>query len=171
MRYSFTEYKDINSKDNLITTRISGLLRNNTTTGIIIGIACTIMISEIVIGASPYLTTLRPEIAILTNACASSSGILILHKNQKNPGLSKERSKWEIIKDLLTVLVDEKTVKKTHMMQRACLDWRNFHKYFDYLLDEGFITKYENPDSGNFVLTEKGITLWKRLMDVGDLLH
>jgi len=47
-----------------------------------------------------------------------------------------------------------KMSKKTHLMQRACLDWRNFQRYFNYLLDEGFI-KY-NPDNGNFMLTEKG---------------
>ena len=108
--------------------------------------------------------------SMLTNACAASSGILTLQKNERNPGLRKERSKWEIINDLLTVLVDEKNVKKTHLMQRACLDWRNFQRYFNYLLDEGFI-KYNNPDDGNFMLTEKGVTLWMRLKDVNDLLH
>lgn len=169
MRYKLIEYENINSKEKPIAFRIGRLLRNYTTS--IVGIACAIMIFKIVIGTSPYITTLRPDLSILTNVFAASGGILTLQKNQKNPGLRKERSKWEIIKDLLTVLVEEKSVKKTHMMQRACLDWRNFQKYFDYLLDEGFIAKYNNPENGNFVPTEKGITLWKRLRDVDDLLH
>jgi len=173
MRYIFTEHKNIDSKEKSTAFRMSGLLRKYTTTliGIIVSISCTIMIFDIVMGTSPYITTLRPDVSILTNACAASIGILTLQKNQRNPGLRKERSKWEIINDLLTVLVDEKNVKKTHLMQRACLDWRNFQRYFVFLLDEGFIAKYDNPDNGNFVLTEKGITLWKRLRDVNDLLH
>jgi len=171
MRNNPIEYKNINSKEKSIDFRMSKLLRNYITSrsGIIVGIACAIMIFEIVIGT--HITSLRPDLSILTNACVASSGILTLQKNQRNPGLRKERSKWEIITDILTVLVDEKNVKKTHMMQRACLDWRNFQRYFNYLLDEGFITKYNNPDNGNFMLTEKGVTLWKRLRDVNDLLH
>ena len=97
--------------------------------------------------------------------------MLTFQKNQKNPGLRKERSRWEIIKDILTVLMEEKKVKKTRMMQRACLDWRNFQKYYDYLLVEGFIAQYNNPDKGGFVITEKGSELLKKLNDVDDILH
>ena len=105
---------------------------------------------------------------MLTNACAASSGILTLQKNERNPGLRKERSKWEIINDLLTVLVDEKNVKKTHLMQRACLDWRNFQRYFDFLLEEGFIA---NCDSNSYELTEKGEELIKRLNHVDEMMN
>ncbi len=39
-------------------------------------------------------------------------------------------------------------------MQKAYIDWRNFKKYFNYLIEEDFIRE-SNPDENHFVLTEK----------------
>ncbi len=82
-----------------------------------------------------------------------------------------ERSRWEIIGDMLEVLTEEKRSKKTRIMQRACLDWRNFGRYFDFLLDEDFIRKCDNPELGIYELTEKGKELLRRLKGVGEMLH
>ena len=53
-------------------------------------------------------------------------------------------------------------------MQKAYLDWRNFQRYFDYLLEEGFIT---DCDSNYYELTRKGDELIKRLAQVDELLN
>ena len=86
-------------------------------------------------------------------------------------GARKERSRWEIIEDMLTVLRENGKAKKTRIMQRSCLDWRNFQRYFQFLLEEGFITECNNPDIGNYRLTDKGIELLKRLQVVSEMLY
>jgi predicted transcriptional regulator len=82
--------------------------------------------------------------------------------------IRKDRSRWEIVQDLLKVTKEEKRAKKTRIMQRAYLDWRNFHRYFDFLLEEGFII---NCDSNSYKLTEKGEELIKRLDQVDEMLN
>ena len=82
--------------------------------------------------------------------------------------LRKDRSRWEIIQDLLKVTKEENRAKKTRIMQRAYLDWRNFQKYFDFLLEMGFIA---NCDSDSYELTEKGEELRKRLDQVDEILN
>jgi predicted transcriptional regulator len=84
--------------------------------------------------------------------------------------MGKDRSRWEIILDMLHVIQKEKKIKKTRLMQKAYLDWRNFKKYFNYLLEENFISE-SNPDSGSFSLTENGSELLDRLKKVNELLN
>ncbi len=55
-------------------------------------------------------------------------------------------------------------------MQNANLDWRNFKKYFDYLLENKFISE-SNPDKNSYSLTEDGIELLDRLKKVNELLN
>jgi len=83
--------------------------------------------------------------------------------------LKKDRSRWEIILDVLKVTREEKKAKKTRIMQRAYLDFRNFQRYFDYLLEEGFIAKCSS-EQGSYELTEKGEILLKRLKEVDEML-
>ncbi|VVB87555.1 Winged helix-turn-helix [uncultured archaeon] len=82
----------------------------------------------------------------------------------------KERSRWEIILDVLKVVQEEEKIKKTRVMQKACLDWRNFKRHFDFMLKEGYITKW-NPEIGYYELTENGKNLLERLKDVDETLH
>ncbi len=84
--------------------------------------------------------------------------------------MGKDRSRWEIILDILHVVQKDKKIKKTRLMQKAYLDWRNFKKYFNYLIEENFISE-SNPDSGNFSLTENGVELLDRLKKVDELLN
>lgn len=84
--------------------------------------------------------------------------------------MGKERSRWEIILEILNVIQKDKKIKKTRLMQKAYLDWRNFKKYFDYLLEENFIGE-ANPDSNSFTLTENGVELLDRLKKVNELLN
>jgi len=69
---------------------------------------------------------------------------------------------------LLKVTKEENRAKKTRIMQRAYLDWRNFQRYFDFLLEGGFIA---NCDSNSYELTEKGEELIKRLNQVDEMLN
>lgn len=83
--------------------------------------------------------------------------------------VKRDRSKWEVISDILKAVEEEEKVKKTRIMQKAYLDWRNFKRYFDFLLAEGFIAKC-NPTPDYYEITEKGRKLSKRLKDVGEML-
>ena len=84
--------------------------------------------------------------------------------------MGKGRSRWEIILNMLYVIKKEKKIKKTRLMQKAHLDWRNFKKYFDYLLEKKFIIE-SNPDVNSYSLTENGIELLDRLKRVNELLN
>jgi predicted transcriptional regulator len=90
---------------------------------------------------------------------------------QVGDGIRKERNRWEIIRDVLIVTEEEVKAKKTRIMQKACLDWRNFQRYFDFLLEEGFMAEINNPHKGNYEITEKGKILLKRLKEVADMLN
>jgi predicted transcriptional regulator len=84
------------------------------------------------------------------------------------------RSRWDIILDILRALSDEGGVaKKTHIMQKAYLDWRNFQKHFNFLLEQGFVGEREELEEGGkvYYLTEKGKNLLKGLRDVEDALQ
>ncbi len=90
--------------------------------------------------------------------------------------MSKEinrRSRWELTYDILRVTSEEEKAhdgkaKKTRIMQGAYLDWRNFQRYFDFLLEHGFI---DCPDGGNYYyLTEKGRNLEEQLRGLKDML-
>ena len=76
------------------------------------------------------------------------------------------RSRGEIILELLEVISEEGRAKKTRIMQKACLDWRSFKKYFDFLLEHGFIAVNDNCK-----LTEKGEDLSRRLREVDAILQ
>lgn len=84
--------------------------------------------------------------------------------------LRKERSKWEIVHDMLKVVLEENKPKKTRIMQRACLDWRNFQRYFKFLTEEKFIQEVDNPEKGSYELSAKGQELFNRLKYVDDML-
>ena len=84
--------------------------------------------------------------------------------------MGKGRSRWENILNMLYVIKNEKKIKKTRLMQKAHLDWRNFKKYFDYLLEKKFIIE-SNPDVNSYSLTEDGIELLDRLKKVNELLN
>ncbi len=84
--------------------------------------------------------------------------------------MRKERSRWEIIEDMLAVLTEEKSVKKTRIMQRACLNWKDLHRYFDFLMEENFMAESNNPGTGSYAITEKGEELLKRLKSVREIL-
>lgn len=79
--------------------------------------------------------------------------------------MKKDRTRWEILRDILRLTGEENKAKKTRLMQRADLDWTKFQRYFDFLLEEGFI-KGSNPLPEYYELTEKGRTFLARLKDL-----
>lgn len=92
----------------------------------------------------------------------------ISNKNIIGANLRKDRSRWEIVQDLLRVTKEEKKGKKTRIMQKAYLDWRNFQRYFSFLLEEGFIA---NCDLNCYELTKRGEELIRRLDQVDEMLN
>jgi predicted transcriptional regulator len=91
-------------------------------------------------------------------------------KKPRDMELRKERSRWEIIQDILAVALEEKKAKKTRIMQKACLDWRNFKRYYSFLTEENLLAKCD-PEKDCFELTEKGKDLLNRLKEVDGILR
>lgn len=79
------------------------------------------------------------------------------------------RSEWEIILDILSATAKNKNTKKTRIMQNAYLQWKNFDKYFTYLIEKGLVEK-KSSDEDNYELTEKGDELLEILNRVNEIL-
>ncbi len=162
-----TEIKDM-SKEEAIAIGVGGLLIGSTIThGEMISAMSSVITKAFEIGVGMWQTDTSKFIV----ASASPSTILIRQKNVHNAEIRKERSRFEIIEDMLTVLTEGKSVKKTRLMQRAYLNWRGLQKYFDFLVEENFIIESNNPGTGSFAITEKGRELLKRLNDVKEILR
>jgi predicted transcriptional regulator len=80
-----------------------------------------------------------------------------------------DRCRWEIIMNLLTVIKDERNGKKTKIMHKAYLDWKNFNKYLDFLMEEGLI-KNNSLEENTFEITDEGEELLIKLKAVGEIL-
>jgi predicted transcriptional regulator len=78
------------------------------------------------------------------------------------------RSRWEIVLNILDVIVREKKrAKKTRIMKMAYLDWRNFHRHFGFLTQAGFVKEIDDPSVGVYYeLTKKGTELREKLKEV-----
>jgi predicted transcriptional regulator len=86
----------------------------------------------------------------------------------------KPRSRWEIIYTILkeTSREEERTggkAKKTRIMHGAYLDWRNFQRHLDFLIEQGFINYTE--EEGHCHLTERGRNLLEQLEEVKDMIE
>jgi predicted transcriptional regulator len=82
------------------------------------------------------------------------------------------RSRWDIIRDILEVIeISGNRAKKTRIMKKAYLDWRNFQRHFGFLIEGDFIEQIEDPSRGTvYGLTERGKDLKSKLMDLGTLV-
>lgn len=85
---------------------------------------------------------------------------------------AKQRSRWDILFDILKVISEEERVKKTRIMQRANLDWRSFKRYFDFLVDHGFLrVADESGKRKSYTLTKKGQNLLGELQEVTEMIQ
>ncbi len=167
-----TEIKDL-SKEKAFAMGVGGLLIGSAiTNGEMISAVSSVItkVFEAGVGIWQNNILIGPDTSKLIVASASPGTILIRQKNRENGEARKERSRFEIIEDLLTVLTEGKSVKKTRLMQRACLNWRGLQRYFDFLVEENFIVESNNPGAGSYGITEKGRELLKRLKDVKEIL-
>ena len=87
--------------------------------------------------------------------------------------VEKQRSRWELILEILEVIFDEgRRAKKTRIMKKSYMDWWSFEKYFANLQERGFVEKIDDPALGTiYALTERGEELQGRLKDVTVILQ
>jgi len=71
--------------------------------------------------------------------------------------------------DILSATAKNENTKKTRIMQSAYLQWKNFDKYFTYLIEKGLVVK-KNYDEENYELTGKGDELLGILNKVDRIL-
>ncbi len=167
-----TDIKDM-SKEEAIAVGVGGLLIGSTIThGEMISAMSSIITKAVEIGVGMWQInmTIDPNTIRFIVASASPGTVLIHQKNRENGAVRQDRSRWEIIEDVLAVLTEEKSVKKTRIMQRAYLNWRDMQKYFCFLVEENFIAGSNNPSVGSYAITEKGRELLKRLKSVKEIL-
>ena len=161
------------SKGEAVAVGIGGLLIGSTIThGEMISAMSSVITKAFEIGIGMWQNNIAidPNAGKFIVASASPGTVLIYQKNRGDMGVRKERSRWDIIEDMLKVLTEEKSMKKTRIMQRACLNWRDLQKYFDFLVEENFIAESNNPGAGSYGITEKGRELLKRLKNVREIL-
>lgn len=89
--------------------------------------------------------------------------------SETGEGSRKERSRSEIIRDMLSVTMEERKPKKTRIMQKTCLNLKSFRRYFEKMLEEGFISQI-NSGSGRYEVTEKGRDLLNKLKEMDELM-
>ena len=82
--------------------------------------------------------------------------------------MKMERNRWEIIKVMLKGAKEEEA-NSIQIMQKVCLDSGDFQKYFDFLLEEGFIS-INNSENSCYKLTKNGRNLLKGLEEVCEIL-
>ncbi len=142
-----TEIKDMSRRE-AIAVGVGGLLIGSTIThGEMISAMSSVITKAVEFGIGMWQNNIAidPHTSKFIVASASPGTILIYQKNKDSTGMRKGRSRWEIIEDMLKVLTEEKAMKKTRIMQRACLNWRDLQKYFDFLIEENFIAECNNP--------------------------
>ena len=85
---------------------------------------------------------------------------------------TKQRSRWDIIEDMLKVILEEGKAKRTRIMQRSNLDWRSFKRYFGFLVERGFVGSGGNAgESKTYKLTKEGKDLLTKLQEVRKVLE
>ncbi len=167
-----TEIRDL-SRQEAIAMGVGGLLLGSAIThGEMVSAMSSVITKafEIGIGMWQNNITIDSDTSKLIVASASPGTVLIHQKSRENGGTRKGRSRFEMIENILKILTEEKSVKKTRIMQRAYLNWKGLQRYFDFLVEENFIAKCNNPEAGSYVVTEKGKELLKRLKEVEELL-
>ena len=82
------------------------------------------------------------------------------------------RNRWDIFLDILEeIAISENMAKKTRIMKKAYLDWRNFQRHFGFLIEGDFIEQIEDPSRGTvYGLTERGKDLKLKLKDIGTIV-
>ena len=84
----------------------------------------------------------------------------------------KQRSRWDIMGDILKGISEEERARKTRIMQRSNLDWRSFKRYFDPLVERGFVGGVGEPgERKTYELTEKGKDLLMKLQELREILQ
>ncbi len=65
--------------------------------------------------------------------------------------------------------MEEENAKKTRIMQKSYLNLVTISKYFEFMLNRGFMVKC-NPETGCYKVTEKGKNLLRRLKELDELM-
>ncbi len=80
--------------------------------------------------------------------------------------MRKERNRWLIMNAVLKAIQEEEA-KKTRIMRKADLDWRNFRRYFDFLVEKKLI---DRKADGCYTLNENGRELLEKLQEINGTL-
>ena len=80
------------------------------------------------------------------------------------------RSSIEILSDILTTTYEEGKSSKTRIMQRAYLNPKTFQKYFNFLLNQNYVTLANNDDRTVYIITNEGKNILYVLRQVNKIV-
>ena len=83
--------------------------------------------------------------------------------------MNKKRGKLEILMEILNVVYKSGGAKKTRIMQSAYLDWRNFKKHFDFLVEKGFLSEIYSNSDRVYCISKKGKELLEKLVELYEI--
>ena len=83
-------------------------------------------------------------------------------------GLKNERSRWDLIFDILDMAHEKKSAIKASAIQKSYIDPKSFDKYFEFLMKENFIEKHNIGES--YYLTKSGEELHRGLKEISEIL-
>lgn len=67
-----------------------------------------------------------------------------------------KRNKMEIIHDILLIVQNSRNAKKTHLMYKANLSYKQMKTYLQELLDKGFVEGNSTSEDYSIKITKKG---------------
>ena len=70
--------------------------------------------------------------------------------------MAKKRERLEVIRDILKVIQNSRSIKPTRLLYASNLSPQMFKDYVDELLNKKFVKSEENEGKKTFSLTKKG---------------
>ena len=81
----------------------------------------------------------------------------------------RERTRHEIIQEMLHVTLQEQMISKTRMMQQAYINPNSFQRYFRYMLGNGYIVRCKQKTE-KYMVTDAGRSLFEKLQEMNPLI-
>jgi len=83
-----------------------------------------------------------------------------------------KRNKFEIIKDILTIIhSNHNSIKPTPLLRQSNISTARFKEYFNELLEKKFIKEVANKDNKSVSLTDKGFKFLEKYKTIIDFIE
>jgi predicted transcriptional regulator len=77
-----------------------------------------------------------------------------------------KRGRLEIIRDILGIIQENKSMKITPLLRKSNLSSKRFYEYFNEMIEKELIKEINNKKDKRIVLTEKGFDYLSKYKDI-----